>query len=183
MLRSALLLSSKTCTYRPSSVFTSTFNHTQTLFAQQIRQYAQKIKKSVMKRLIYRKGISLQRDPLPSSSWGIFAGGNFLSSKGQLECLRVTAKREAKKKAIVRIKAFPNVPVTKKAAGVRMGKGKGPIQEYKARLRIGEPLVELDAGKEKTLLKIMKKLQYKLPVPIYGYNKDTGKKYYLKKKK
>ncbi len=97
--------------------------------------------------------------------------------------LRVTAKREVKKKGIVRVKPYPGIPVTKKALGTRMGKGKGPIQEYKARLRIGEPLVEMDAGKEKTLLKIMEKIQYKLPVPIYGFNKETGKKVYLKKRK
>lgn len=173
---------------RPTTIFThnvtNTLNYTRPLFAnQQFREYATKKRKGLFKRLVYRKGIIMAKEPLPTSNFGIFSGGNFLSSKGQLECLRVTAKREVKKKGLVRIQANPNIPITKKAAGVRMGKGKGPIKEYKAQLRIGSCLVELDADKEKTLLNIMQKIQHKLPVPIYGYNKETKKKIYLKKKK
>ena len=67
-----------------------------------------------------------------------------------LEPDRITARQiEAARRAITRqgrlwIRVFPDVPVTAKPAEVRMGKGKGAIEFYAARVKPGRILFELD---------------------------------------
>ena len=70
-----------------------------------------------------------------------------------LECGRVTARQiEAGRIAISRhvkrggkmwIRIFPDKPVTKKPAEVRMGKGKGAVERYEAYIKAGRILYEM----------------------------------------
>ena len=71
-----------------------------------------------------------------------------------LEPERVTARQiEAARRAIMRhirrvgrlwIRVFPDVPVTKKPADVRMGKGKGSPEYFVCRVKPGRIMFELD---------------------------------------
>ena len=77
-----------------------------------------------------------------------------------LEPNRVTAREiEAARRAITRamkragrvwIRVFPDVPVTSKPTEVRMGKGKGAVDYWAARVKPGRIMFELDGVPEET---------------------------------
>ena len=77
-----------------------------------------------------------------------------------LEPNRVTAREiEAARRAITRamkragrvwIRVFPDVPVTSKPTEVRMGKGKGAVDYWAARVKPGRIMFEIDGVSEET---------------------------------
>lgn len=61
----------------------------------------------------------------------------------QIEACRVTINRYFSRKGKVWIRVFPNKPITKKPAEVRMGKGKGAVEQWVAVVRPGRILFEV----------------------------------------
>lgn len=61
----------------------------------------------------------------------------------QIEAMRVTINRYFQRKGKVWIRIFPDKPVTKKPAEVRMGKGKGSVDHYVAAVKPGRILFEV----------------------------------------
>ena len=70
----------------------------------------------------------------------------------QIEASRVAMTRTIKRGGKVWIRVFPDKPVTKKPAEVRMGQGKGPVEFYVAVIKPGAVLFEL-AGVPATIAK------------------------------
>ena len=68
----------------------------------------------------------------------------------QIEAARRAMTRHIKRGGKVWIRIFPDVPVTKKPAEVRQGKGKGAVEFWAARVKPGKILFEID-GVPKTL--------------------------------
>lgn len=64
-------------------------------------------------------------------------------SAQQIEACRVTITRFFQRKGKVWIRIFPDKPVTKKPAEVRMGKGKGAVDHWCAVVRPGRVLFEV----------------------------------------
>ena len=62
----------------------------------------------------------------------------------QIEAARRAMTRHMKRAGRVWIRVFPDVPVTKKPTEVRMGKGKGGIEFWAARVAPGRIMFELD---------------------------------------
>jgi large subunit ribosomal protein L16 len=62
----------------------------------------------------------------------------------QLESARIAMTRYMKREGKVWILVFPDVPITKKPAEVRMGKGKGAVDHYVCKVRAGRILFEVD---------------------------------------
>src|SRR5215467_11196709 len=62
----------------------------------------------------------------------------------QIEAARRAITRHMKRAGRVWIRVFPDVPVTKKPAEVRMGSGKGGIELWVSRVKPGRILFELD---------------------------------------
>jgi large subunit ribosomal protein L16 len=62
----------------------------------------------------------------------------------QIEAARRAITRHMKRAGRVWIRIFPDVPVTKKPAEVRMGSGKGSIELWCARVKPGRIMFELD---------------------------------------
>ncbi|MGH8337927.1 MAG: 50S ribosomal protein L16 [Gammaproteobacteria bacterium] len=62
----------------------------------------------------------------------------------QIEAARRAITRHMKRAGRVWIRVFPDVPVTKKPAEVRMGSGKGGIEFWAARVKPGRIMFELD---------------------------------------
>ena len=91
-----------------------------------------------------------------------------------LEPERITAKQiESARKAISRhmkragrlwIRVFPDVPVSKKPADVRMGSGKGAPEFYVAKIKPGRIIFELDGVDEATARGALERASAKLPV-------------------
>ena len=62
----------------------------------------------------------------------------------QIEAARRAITRHMKRAGRVWIRVFPDVPVTKKPAEVRMGSGKGGIELWVSRVKPGRILFEVD---------------------------------------
>lgn len=91
-----------------------------------------------------------------------------------LEPERVTARQiEAARRAIVRylrktgrmwIRVFPDIPVTKKPAEVRMGSGKGSVEYWICRVKPGRIMFEVEGITEQEAREAFTKATAKLPV-------------------
>ncbi len=62
----------------------------------------------------------------------------------QIEAARRAMTRHIKRQGKVWIRIFPDVPVSKKPAEVRMGKGKGSVEYWAARVKPGRIMFEMD---------------------------------------
>ena len=62
------------------------------------------------------------------------------------------------------IRIFPDKPITKKPAEVRMGKGKGPPEQWVAVIRPGRILYEMDGVPEPLAKEAMRLAGRKLPM-------------------
>ncbi|MBP9782255.1 MAG: 50S ribosomal protein L16 [Candidatus Pacebacteria bacterium] len=85
-------------------------------------------------------------------------------ASNQIESARRAMSRHAGKTAKVWIRIFPDRPVTKKAAEVPMGKGKGDPDRYVFEVRPGRILFEIDGVTEEVAREALRKAGTKLPV-------------------
>ena len=82
----------------------------------------------------------------------------------QIEAARRAITREMQREGRVWIRIFPDVPVTKKPAEVRMGKGKGSVEFWVSRIHPGRILFEVDGVSEDVAKKALMLGAAKLPV-------------------
>ena len=75
-----------------------------------------------------------------------------LTSK-QIEAARQAIVRKTKRQGKIWIKVFPDTPITAKSTGARMGKGKGNVSHWVAKVKGGSVLFEL-CGVEFNLVKL-----------------------------
>ena len=68
----------------------------------------------------------------------------------EIEAARRAITREMKRAGRVWIRIFPDVPVTSKPTEVRMGKGKGAVDYWAARVKPGRIMFEIDGVSEET---------------------------------
>jgi len=66
----------------------------------------------------------------------------------EIEACRRAITREMKRQGRVWIRIFPDVPVSQKPVEVRMGKGKGPVEYWAARVAPGRIMFEIDGVPE-----------------------------------
>ncbi|MDA3971716.1 MAG: 50S ribosomal protein L16 [Desulfobulbaceae bacterium] len=81
----------------------------------------------------------------------------------QIEAARITISRTMKRAGKMWIKVFPDKPMTKKPAEVRMGKGKGSPEFWVAKIKPGRILYEVTGVDEETARKALKLAGDKLP--------------------
>ncbi len=82
----------------------------------------------------------------------------------QIEAARQAITREMKRQGQLWIRIFPDRPVTKKPAEVRMGKGKGTPEYFAARVSPGRILFEADGIPLEVAREAMRLGAQKLPV-------------------
>lgn len=87
----------------------------------------------------------------------------YISNK-QIEAARIAISRRTKKGGHVWVKIFPDKPLTKKPAEVRMGNGKGAPESWVAVVRPGRVLFEVSGLDRETSLEALKVAGYKLSV-------------------
>ena len=66
----------------------------------------------------------------------------------QIEAARRAITRQMKRQGRVWIRIYPDVPVTSKPTEVRMGKGKGAVDYWAARVKPGRIMFEIDGVSE-----------------------------------
>ena len=82
----------------------------------------------------------------------------------QIEAARRAITRHLKRVGRVWIRVFPDVPVSKKPAEVRMGKGKGSVELWVARVKPGRIMFEIDGVGEEIAKEALRLAAMKLPI-------------------
>ena len=82
----------------------------------------------------------------------------------QIEAARRAITREMKRQGRVWIRIFPDVPVSKKPTEVRMGKGKGSVEFWAARVKPGRIVFEIDGVPEDVAKEALRLGAMKLPI-------------------
>ena len=82
----------------------------------------------------------------------------------QIEAARRAMTREMKRAGRVWIRVFPDVPVSKKPAEVRMGSGKGAPELWVARVKPGRIMFEIDGVTHQTAKEALELAAAKLPI-------------------
>ena len=82
----------------------------------------------------------------------------------QIEAARMAITRHVKRAGKLWIRIFPDIPVTKKPLEVRMGGGKGNVEEWAALVQPGRVMYELQGVDEKTAREAFRLAGHKLPV-------------------
>jgi large subunit ribosomal protein L16 len=96
-----------------------------------------KTKKGKLRKLEFKS------NKLIFGSIGLKAEESGIISYKQIEAARQAITRKIKRKGKVWIRIFPDLPITSKPTGVRMGKGKGQFSHWGARVRGGSTLFEI----------------------------------------
>lgn len=82
----------------------------------------------------------------------------------QIEATRRAITRAMKRQGRVWIRIFPDVPVSKKPTEVRMGKGKGSVEYWAAKVKPGRVMFELDGVPDDVAREALTLGAAKLPV-------------------
>lgn len=82
----------------------------------------------------------------------------------QIEAARQTLVRHVKRGGKVWIKVFPDKPLTSKPAEVRMGKGKGAVEQWVAEVKAGKIMYEMTGVAEKIAVEALRLAAAKLPI-------------------
>jgi large subunit ribosomal protein L16 len=82
----------------------------------------------------------------------------------QIEAARRAITRHMKRQGRVWIRVFPDVPVSKKPTEVRMGKGKGSVEFWAAKVKPGRIMFEIDGVGEDVAKEALRLAAMKLPV-------------------
>lgn len=90
------------------------------------------------------KGNACRGNDLSFGSFGIKALDNAWITGRQIEAARQAVTRHMKREGQIWIRIFPDKPITKKPAEVRMGKGKGAPEGFVAPVTPGRIIIEAE---------------------------------------
>jgi len=82
----------------------------------------------------------------------------------QIEAARRAISRHVKRVGRMWIRIFPDVPISRKPAEVRMGSGKGSVEYWAARVEPGRIMFEIDGLPEQVAREAFDRASAKLPV-------------------
>jgi len=109
-----------------------------------------KVKHRKMHRGGMLKGEAKRGTTVSFGSYGIKATTSGLITARQIESARRTITRYMQRTGKYWIRIFPDHPITKKGDETPMGKGKGSVDHYVAKIRPGKVIFEVDGIDEQT---------------------------------
>ena len=110
------------------------------------------------------KGLATRGAELSFGSFGIKSLEPAWITSRQIEAARIAVTRFMKREGQVWIRIFPDKPVTKKPAEVRMGKGKGAPEYWVAVVRPGRIIFEAEGVPLNVAKEALRLAAQKLPV-------------------
>jgi large subunit ribosomal protein L16 len=110
------------------------------------------------------KGNAKRGATLAFGSFGIKSLEECWITSRQIEAARIAVTRFMKREGQVWIRIFPDKPITKKPAEVRMGKGKGAPEYWVAPVSPGRMLFEAEGVSLETAKEALRLAAQKLPV-------------------
>jgi len=111
-----------------------------------------------------RRGMATRGNKVSFGSYGLKAIESSWITARQIEAARQAVTRYMKRQGQIWIRIFPDKPVTKKPAEVRMGKGKGAPEYFVARITPGRILFEAEGVPLEIAKEAMRLAAQKLPV-------------------
>lgn len=128
------------------------------MFLQPKRSKYKKVRKGTLPKFEHKA------NTLQFGTVGLKAAESGTLSSRQIEAARQSINRKIKRKGKLWIRVFPNLPITAKPAEVRMGKGKGAVDHWAAKIGSGRVLFELCGVTNSTAVSAFKTGGAKLPV-------------------
>lgn len=110
------------------------------------------------------KGNAGRGSSLSFGSFGIKALDNAWITGRQIEAARQAVTRHMKREGQIWIRIFPDKPITKKPAEVRMGKGKGAPEGFVAPVTPGRIIIEADGVPFEVAKEALRLGAQKLPI-------------------
>ena len=106
-------------------------------------------------------------------SYGLKALEHGRLNAKQIEAIYMFLNKQLKKKGKVFLKIFAHVPITAKPIEVRMGKGKGAVQFFIAKIKPGMILCEIETPSKAFALTILELVKSKIPLKtkVFSHNK------------
>jgi len=117
-----------------------------------------------MKQVRQLRGVETRGTSLAFGDFGLMALESAWITNRQIEAARVALTRSIKRGGQTWIRVFPDKPLTKKPAEVRMGKGKGAPEFWVAVVRAGRILYEITGVTEEVANEALNLAKAKLPI-------------------
>jgi large subunit ribosomal protein L16 len=111
-----------------------------------------------------RRGLAWRGSSLTFGEYGLQATGNGWVNAKEIEAARIAMTRYVKRGGRIWIRIFPDKPITKKPAEVRMGKGKGAPEGWVAVVRPGRILYEMQGVPRELAIEAFRLAAHKLSI-------------------
>jgi large subunit ribosomal protein L16 len=112
------------------------------------------------------KGKAYRGSQVAFGTFGIKAMEPAWITNRQIESARIAINRYLRRDGKVWIRIFPDKPVTKKPAEVRMGSGKGNPEFWVAVVKPGRILFEIDGVSREKAAEAVRLASHKLPIKV-----------------
>ncbi|MGI6204912.1 MAG: 50S ribosomal protein L16 [Anaerovoracaceae bacterium] len=132
--------------------------------------------KRVKRRRVHRgrmKGKATRGNKVTYGEYGLMATEPGWITSNQIEAARIAMTRSIRRGGKVYIKIFPDKPVTKKPAEVRMGSGKGAPEYWVAVVKPGRVMFEIEGIPYDAAKEAMRLAAHKLPIKSKFVEKEA----------
>jgi large subunit ribosomal protein L16 len=120
------------------------------------------------------KGIATRGAKVSFGDFGLKATGRGRLTARQIEAARRAMTRHIKRGGRIWIRIFPDKPISRKPAEVRMGNGKGNPEYWVAEIQPGKVLYEMDGVNEVTAKEAFRLAAAKLPIATIFVQRQVG---------
>jgi large subunit ribosomal protein L16 len=110
------------------------------------------------------RGKAYRGSKLSFGKYGLVALAPHRITARQIEAARIAMNRYIRREGKIWIRIFPDKPITKKPAEVRMGKGKGTPEQWVAVVKPGRVLFEMDGVPREVAEEAFRLASHKLPI-------------------
>ena len=134
------------------------------MFLQPKKLKYKKIRKGRLSKFEFKANI------LKFGTIGLKAAESGTITARQIEAARQAIVRKSKRKGKIWIRIFPCLPITRKPTEVRMGKGKGSVAYWAAKVKSGTVLFEMCGVENNRAIPAFKTGGAKLPIKTIIFN-------------
>lgn len=121
-----------------------------------------------------RSGMAKGGTELAFGDYGIQALEPAYVTNRQIEAARIAMTRYMKRGGKVFINIYPDRPLTKKPAEVRMGSGKGSVEWWIANIKPGRVMFEVAGVEEEVAREALRLAMHKLPMKSRILSRESG---------
>ena len=111
-------------------------------------------------------GRAMRGNRIAHGDFGLVALEPAWITNRQIEAARIAMTRYIKRGGQVWIQIFPDKPITKKPAEVRMGKGKGNVEYWTAAVKRGRVMFEIAGVPRELAEQAFRTASFKLPIKV-----------------